>query len=91
MDNSVIASLPAESENLAIHVQLCEQRYLQLLNKFDQVDTKFEKIETMLVDIKTVIKQDEKENTSLYLKWAGALIGVLSTTLIGLVVHLLIK
>jgi len=91
MDNSIIGSVPAESENLAIHVQLCEQRYLQLLSKLDTVDNKFEKIETMLVDIKTVIKQDEKENTSLYLKWAGALIGVLSTTLIGLVVHLLIK
>ena len=89
MDNSVIASLPAESENLAIHVQLCEQRYLQLLNKFDQVDTKFDKIELMLVDIKQQIKQDESDNTRLYLKWAGAIITVLSTTLIGIVVHML--
>lgn len=88
-ENTVIASLPAESENLAIHVQLCEQRYLQLLNKFDQVDDKFEKIETMLVDIKTVIKQNEKDNTSLYLKWAGVIITVLSTALISISVHLL--
>jgi len=88
-ENSVIASLPAESENLAIHVQLCEQRYLQLLNKFDQVDEKFDKIETMLVDIKTQLKQDEKDNTSLYLKWAGAIITVLSTALISVSVHLL--
>jgi len=89
MDNSVIASLPAESENLAIHVQLCEQRYLQLLNKFDQVDTKFDKIELMLVDIKQQIKQDESDNTRLYLKWAGAIITVLATTLIGIIVHML--
>ena len=89
MDNSVIASLPAESENLAIHVQLCEQRYLQLLNKFDQVDIKFDKIEVMLVDIKQQIKQDESDNTRLYLKWAGAIITVLATTLIGIVVHML--
>jgi len=88
-DNNIIASLPAESENLAIHVQLCEQRYLQLLNKFDQVDDRFEKIENMLIEIHAGIRQSEKDNTGLYLKWAGIVITVLSTALISISVHLL--
>lgn len=87
----IINTIPGESENLALHVQLCEQRYIQLLNKFDSVDSKFEKLEDMLLEIKDTIKGDERENTSRYLRWAGAIISVLSTIVIGLVTHLLFK
>lgn len=90
-DTTLIASIPAEADNLALHVQLCEQRYLQLINKFDEVDRKFERIETMLVEIKNDVKTNQKDNVSNYLKWAGGIIFVLSTTVIGLATHLLFK
>ena len=38
MTIAVIDTLPDEGTNLALHVQLCEQRYLQLLTKLDQTD-----------------------------------------------------
>jgi hypothetical protein len=91
MSNEVIASLPQESTDLSLHVQLCEQRYIQLITKLDHVDARFEKIEVMLIEIKDSVKGVEQKNTSRYLKWAGAVIGVLSTTLIGLVVHTVFK
>lgn len=89
--SDVIDKVEAESKSLELHVDLCSLRYQQLLHKFDVVDDKFAKIESMLVEIKNTIRGDEKESTSLYLKWAGAIIGVLSSIVIGLVLHLLFK
>ena len=86
-ENKIIDTLPGESDNLALHVQLCEQRYLQLLNKFDQVDSKFDRIEAMLVEIKTSISSQQVEAYVKYL--AGA--GVAITALTGLVAHLLTR
>ena len=86
-ENKIIDTLPGESDNLALHVQLCEQRYLQLLNKFDQVDSKFDRIEAMLVEIKTSIGSRQVEAYVKYL--AGA--GVAITALTGLVAHLLTR
>jgi len=86
MTEALIASLPAEQENLSLHVQLCEQRYLQLLAKFDDVDRKFDRIENILVDINQKIRSD---TTELYLKWAGGIIFVLATALIGLVTKII--
>jgi tetrahydromethanopterin S-methyltransferase subunit G len=51
------------------------------------VDHKFDKIENMLVEITDKLKKDTTDN---YLKWGGAIIGILSTTLIGLVIKLLL-
>lgn len=90
MSNQVIETLPAESDNLALHVQLCEQRYLQLINKLDHVDQRFAAIELMLREIKETITAQKSNNDKTYLTWAGSIIFVLSTTLIGLVIKLLL-
>jgi len=89
--SDLIASIPAESDNLSLHVQLCEQRYLQLLSKFDDVDRKFTRIEDTLVAIKNSIETKEEAHTEKYLKWAGVIIGLLGTFSLGLVTHLLFK
>lgn len=85
-ENSVIETLPNEANDLGLHVALCEQRYLQLITKFDSVDAKFEKIENMLVEIRGTIKKD---TTDSYLKWAGAIIILLGSALLGVVTHLI--
>lgn len=89
--SDIIAAIPAEQDNLALHVQLCEQRYLQLLNKFDQVDHKFDRIESTLIEIKNSINTKESAHTEKYLRWAGVVIGLLGTFCIGLITHLLVK
>lgn len=88
---AIIERMPGEVTDLALHVNLCEQRYIQLIDKFDQVDRRLDKIEEVLVEIRTTIAVDRKDNTDKYLKWAASLIVVLSSALIGVVTHLLFK
>ena len=90
-NTDLIDTLDAERTSLDLHVDLCAQRYSQLLNKFDEVESRFVKIETILVEIKDTINANKTDNTEKYLKWGGAVIFVLSTALIGLVSHLLFK
>ena len=85
MNNNIIETLPGESDNLALHVQLCEQRYLQLINKFDQVDNRLDKIESVLIEIKTSLRATNTEVYKKYLAWAGVVI----TALGGMIIHLL--
>jgi hypothetical protein len=89
--NTVLKTVEGEEDDLALHTRLCEQRYLQLLDKFDQVDLKFERIDRRLDEIKDILGRDKNDNTALYLKWAGAIIGLLGTFALGLVTHLLLK
>lgn len=89
--SDIIDTIEAERTSLDLHVDLCAQRYTQLINKFDDVESRFEKIETMLEEIKDTIGAYKTDNTEKYLKWGGAIIGLLSAALIGLVTHLLFK
>ena len=88
---AIIERMPGEVTDLALHVNLCEQRYIQLIDKFDQVDRRLDNIESVLVEIRTTIAVDRKDNTDKYLKWAGTIILVLSSALVGVVTHLLVK
>jgi hypothetical protein len=85
--SNIIETIPGESDNLALHVQLCEQRYIQLINKFDVVDDRLEKIESMLGEIKTAVGTAKNDTYRTYLNWAGVLI----VALLGAVIHLTTK
>jgi hypothetical protein len=87
MTNAIIETLVEEGSNLSLHVQLCEQRYLQLLGKFDQVDTKLEKINETLLIIQSKLETEQSTKLRTYLSWAGFLI----VTLLGTVAHLLTR
>jgi hypothetical protein len=84
-DTQVIGPVAAEADNLALHVQLCEQRYLQLISKFDQVDQRFEKIEDVLIEIKDSLKSNDAVKYKMYLSWAGAAITALIAVIVALV------
>ena len=88
---AVIERMPGEVTDLALHVNLCEQRYIQLIDKFDQVDRRLDAIEGVLVEIRTTIAAERKDNVDKYLKWAGMIIMVLSSALVGLATHLLFR
>ena len=87
MSNDIIERLDGEDTNLALHVQLCEQRYIQLLNKFQLVDHRLDKIESMLVDIKQSLGNKKSDTLKTYLNWAGVVI----VALLGAVLHLITK
>lgn len=87
MEHQIILPLEEEETNLELHTKLCSQRYQQLLSKFDHVDHRLTVLESHIVDIKDAIISINKNTNSTYLKWAGAIIGLLSTTVIGLLFH----
>jgi len=86
-----IDTLSEEQTNLVLHTKLCAQRYQQITDKFEHIDTRLDSIEATLSEIKDVVTADRGENYRRYLGWAGVII----TTLIGacgyLVVHYIIK
>jgi hypothetical protein len=87
MSNDIIERVDEEEVNLKLHVDLCAQRYHQIVTSLGKIDHRFDRVELLIEEIKSNLKKDTTDN---YLKWAGAIIGVLSTTLIGLVIKLLI-
>jgi len=78
---SVIENLAAERTDLALHVDLCAQRYNQLINKFDEVDSRLDKLTDLCSEIKETITTLNTNTQSTYLKWGGFII----VTLIGCV------
>jgi hypothetical protein len=78
---SVIENLAAERTDLALHVDLCAQRYNQLINKFDEVDSRLNKLTNLCSEIKDTITILNTKTQSTYLKWSGFII----VTLIGAV------
>jgi predicted nucleic acid-binding Zn-ribbon protein len=48
---------PAEADDLAMHVSLCELRYKTLEKRLDNVETRLAKVETSIDDLKTSVQQ----------------------------------
>lgn len=78
---SVIENIEAERTNLELHVDLCAQRYNQLINKFDEVDQRLDALTKLCAEIKTSVINLQTTTQSTYLKWAGVII----VTLAGIV------
>lgn len=85
--SNVIATIDKEGTDLQLHVDLCAQRYHQLLNKFDDVDVRLNNIESMIVDIKQALNSTKSDTYQTYLTWAGVVI----VALLGAVIHLITK
>lgn len=89
-ETGLIDKIPQESQDLALHTDLCQQRYHQLYHKFLDVERRFANIENMMLEIKD--KLDDYKDTSLnrYLAWAGVLIlgmsGIITTILVDLII-----
>jgi hypothetical protein len=87
MSNSIIETLDGEATNLALHVQLCEQRYLQLLTKLDAVDDNLHNMHVIIKDIQSKLDVGQNSQLRTYLTWAGVVI----TALLGAVLHLVTR
>ena len=85
---SVIENLEAERTNLQLHVDLCAQRYTQLIVKFEEVDTRLDNLTKLCSEIKESITNIKSSTQTTYLKWAGFIIVVLSGVIGGLIGHL---
>lgn len=84
---SMIENLAAERTDLALHVDLCAQRYNQLIAKFDEVDQRLNQVTALCSEIKDSLNTIKHTTQSTYLKWAGFII----VTLLGVVVHYAVR
>ena len=91
MSESVIEQVIGESENLQLHVELCQQRYLQLCAKFDVVDLQLDQLKTMLKEVHDKLTNSKSQQTETYLRWAGVIITGFSGVIAGLFMHLLTR
>lgn len=86
---AVIESVEAEETDLKLHVDLCAQRYHQLIKKFDDVDQRLDSIIQTCETIKTELVNMKQNTSNTYLKWAGALILALGSIIGAAVTHVL--
>jgi hypothetical protein len=84
---SVIDNIEAERTDLALHVDLCAERYGQLIRKFDEVDSRLDQLTQMVTEIKNSVNAITTSALHTYLKWAGFII----VTLLGIVIHFVIR
>lgn len=76
-------STEIERKSLEAHVELCAERYKQMNDKLESLETRTSKIETILNDIKSKVFSNENKNTERLLKWSTAVIAFLITLIIG--------
>jgi tetrahydromethanopterin S-methyltransferase subunit G len=84
---AIIEPVAGEATNLALHTELCAQRYNQLMAKFDEVDGRLDQIHETLTDIHRHITDIRSTTANTHLKWAGAVI----TILVGIVIHFVVQ
>jgi hypothetical protein len=91
-------STEIEKKSLEAHVELCAERYKTMNGKLDSLEDRVGKIETHVVEIRdailttntSILKTDNGQDKQL-IKIGTAVIGVLLTSLLGLIIHLLTK
>lgn len=70
-------STDLEKTNLEAHVDLCQQRYLELERRLDRVEWRLDKIEDTLEQIKQAVSHNHKEQIQQLLAASTAITAVL--------------
>lgn len=91
MQLELIKNIDAERESLDIHVDICAQRYLQLINKLDSVDQRFDRLESVVSDIHQRLTSTHTDTLKTYLTWASVIIAGLISTVGYLLATFVIK
>ena len=91
MSEQLIEQITGESENLVLHVELCQQRYLQLLSKFDIVELRLAGVGDTLREIQHKLNDTKTSTLETYLKWAGIVIMTFGGVITGLFMHVFTK
>jgi hypothetical protein len=74
MNQEVIATIASERDDLALHVDLCHQRYLQILARIDSVQARLDDFSIMLHEIRNRLEDRTEQTYKTYLRWAGVII-----------------
>ena len=87
--NAVVAEIATERTNLATHVDLCVERYGQIVDRLDNIEERFDRIESMVLEIKDAVQKREESTLNRYISWAGVLISGLAGAVVALAIHII--
>lgn len=83
-----MASTEIEKENLEAHVELCAERYKNLNEKLESLDSRMTKIETLIVEIKQSVERAPNESNKTLIAIGTTIVGAMIGAIITLVIHL---
>lgn len=77
-----------EKENLEAHVELCAERYKNLDDKLQSLDTRMGKIEQLITEIKTALATTPNESNKTIIAIGATVLGAMIGGIITLIVNI---
>ena len=77
-----------EKENLEAHVELCAERYKNLDDKLQSLDTRMGKIEQLITEIKTALATAPNESNKTIIAIGATVVGAMIGGIVTLIVHI---
>ena len=83
-----MSSTKIEKENLEAHVELCAERYKNLDEKLQTLDSRLGKLEALIVEIKQAISAVPNESNKTIIGIGTTILGAMVGAIITLIVHI---
>jgi prefoldin subunit 5 len=80
-----------EKKSLEAHVELCAERYNQLEQRFEHVDSKIGNLEKLVREVHDMVQRMSEKRTDQLINWGIGIIGALATTIIYLITTYVLK
>ena len=81
-------STEIEKKSLEAHVELCAERYKNLDEKLQTLDSRLGKLETLIVEIKQAISSVPNESNKTIIGIGTTILGAMVGAIITLIVHI---
>lgn len=83
-----MASTDIEKKSLEAHVELCAERYSNLNDRLESLDSRMGKIEQLISEVKQAIASAPNESNKTLIAIGTTVVGAMIGAIITLVVHL---
>lgn len=80
-----------EKKSLEAHVEICAERYSNMVVKLTNIDARMDKLESHIVEIKDSLGKSSNESNKTLITIGTAIFVALLTAVLGVVVHLATK
>ena len=80
-----------EKKSLEAHVELCAERYNQLEQRFEHVESKISNLDTLLREVHDMIQRMSDKRTDQLIGWGVGIIGALVATTVYLITQYVLK
>lgn len=78
-----------EKTNLEAHAELCAERYINLQDKLENLDSRMDGIETNIQELKNLVSDIRDQRNKQLIGWGVAIIGSLISVVAFLVYNLI--